>query len=59
MTEEEAFQQDLEERERLALDCLTVITKHGHEGTANTLALLLGLSRQWGQQKESFTRRAA
>jgi hypothetical protein len=59
VSEEEGFQQAMEERERLTLDCLTVCAKHGLEGTANTLAALLGLSRQFGQQKESFTRRAA
>jgi hypothetical protein len=59
VTEEEAFQQDLEEQQQLALDCLTVCAKHGLEGTANTLAALMGLSRQFSQQKESFTRRVA
>ena len=59
MSDAEAFQQDLEHQEQLAMDCLTVITKGGYEGTANTLALLLGLSRQWSQQKEHFNRRAA
>jgi hypothetical protein len=59
MSEEEGFQQAMEEREQLALDCLSVCTKHGLEGTANTLAALMGLSRQFSQQKESFTRRVA
>jgi hypothetical protein len=52
-------QQLMDEQEQLALDCLRVIYMDGHEGTANTLAALMGLSRQFGQQKESFTRRAA
>lgn len=59
MSDEEAFQQDLEEQEQLAMDCLTVIYRDGHEGTANTLARLLGLSHLWSQQKEHFTRRVA
>jgi hypothetical protein len=59
MNDYEAFQQDQEHREQLALDCLTVCAKHGLETTANTLAALMGLSRQFSQQKESFTRRVA
>ena len=59
MSEEEGFQQAMEEKEQLALDCLTVIDRGGYEGTANTLAALLGLSRQFSQQKEHYTRRVA
>jgi hypothetical protein len=59
MNDYEAFQQDQEHREQLALDCLTVCAKHGLEGTANTLARLLGLSQLWGQRKDQLTRRVA
>jgi hypothetical protein len=59
MSEEEGFQQAMEEKEQLAIDCFAAITKGGYETTANTLASLMGLSLQWGQQKEHYTRRAA
>lgn len=59
MSDEEAMQQDLEAQERLALDCLLVITKGGYEGTANQLAGLLGLSRQWQQERNLVDARIA
>lgn len=58
MNEDEG-QQAMEEQEQLAMDCLTVCARHGLEGTANTLAALMGLSRQWSQQKDQLNRRAA
>jgi hypothetical protein len=50
MSEEEGMQQDLEEQERLALDCLRVVYEDGHEGTAAQLARLLGLTQQFQQE---------
>lgn len=59
MSEEEGMQQDLEAQEQLALDCLTVCHVHGLEGTANELAGLLGLSRQWHEIKAAGAQRIA
>lgn len=60
MSDEEMWQQrDLEEREQKALDCLTVVHVWGHEGTADELAALLGLSRQWQEIKHQSQRIAA
>ena len=44
-------QQDYQEQERLALDCVTVCYKHGLEGTADTLAPLLGINKLWQKTK--------
>ena len=52
-------QQDMLDKERLALDCLIVIHKHGHEGTADTLAPLLGINKLWQKTKEQLQRKAA
>jgi hypothetical protein len=38
------MQEDLEHQEQLAIDCVTVVYKHGLEGTARQLAALLGVS---------------
>lgn len=59
MSEEEGQQQDLEAQEQLALDCLMNCRKHGLEGTADLLAPMLGLSRQWKQIKAAGADRRA
>lgn len=60
MSEEDMWQQqDLQEREQKAIDCLTVVHVWGHEGTADELAALLGLSRQWQEIKQQSQRIAA
>lgn len=53
--------EDLEAQERLALDCLIVIHKDGHESTADALAPLLGINGLWQQTKKQLhaQRRAA
>lgn len=59
--EDDQWQQhnDLLDQERQALDCLIVIHKHGHEGTADTLAPLLGINKLWQQTKTQLQRKAA
>lgn len=52
-------QQDVLEREQRALDCLIVVHRSGHEGTANELAAQLGLSQAWKQTKSQLHLRAA
>lgn len=52
-------QQDILDRERRALDCLIVVHRAGHEGTANELAAQLGLSKQWQKTKEQRVPRLA
>jgi len=52
-------QQDMLDQERLALDCLTVCHKHGLEGTADTLAPLLGINKLWKQTKAQLQQKAA
>lgn len=61
MFEDDQQQQreDHEAEERLALDCLIVIHKHGHEGTADQLAPLLGINKLWQQTKTQLQRKAA
>ncbi len=52
--DDQAQQQDLEAQERLALDCVIVCHKHGLEGTADTLAPLLGINKLWQRTKEQL-----
>ena len=52
-------QQDVLEREQRALDCLIVVHRSGHEGTANELAAQLGLSKEWQRTKEQYAPRLA
>lgn len=57
--DQRAQQQDDLEQQRLALDCVTVCFKHGLEGTADTLAPLLGINQLWQQTKSQLQQRAA
>lgn len=57
MNEAEAYQLE-QERMREALDCLLVVHRSGHEGTARTLAVHLGLSREWQQELNSHRKAA-
>jgi hypothetical protein len=59
MSDEEAMQQDLEAKEQLALDCLMNCRLHGLEGTADILAPMLGLSKQWKEIKAAGAQRIA
>lgn len=56
--DDQALAQDLLAQERLALDCLIVIHIHGHEGTADTLAPLLGINKLWQQTKSQLQKAA-
>ena len=42
------------EQIREALDCLTIVHKSGHEGTADCLAKHLGLALMWRQEQLKF-----
>lgn len=56
--EDDRQQQDYQDQERLALDCLIVIHKD-YGGTADTLAPLLGIDKLWKQTKTQLQGKAA
>lgn len=51
------MQQDLEEQEQKAIDCVVTVHKWGLEGTAKELAGLLGVTRQVQKYLEPTTTR--
>lgn len=57
MSEAENHQLELE-RLREQLDCLLIVHRAGHEGTARRLAAHLCISREWQQELNSLRKAA-